>query len=268
MRPNSPTGPVPEERNSQKRMRLKLISCEVLYRELCFAVSRSPHQIDLEFLPKGLHDIGCVGMRSRLQTTIDAVDTTQYDALLLGYGLCNYGITGLSSRDIPLVIPRAHDCMTLFFGDKERYMAYFQEKPGTYFLTSGWLERGEATGELKQLSIQHETGMDLSYEALVDRYGEDNARYLYDELCNQTKHYSRIAFLNMGVEPDDRFQRQAREKATTNNWSFESIQGDMRLILNLVDGKWDTEDFLLLRPGEKVAVSHDGTIIVAEEGDR
>jgi hypothetical protein len=260
------TGPAPKERDGQDRMRLKLISCEVLYREICFAVSRSPHQIDLEFLPKGLHDIGCVGMQNRLQATIDAVDTSGYDAMLLGYGLCNYGITGLSCGTIPLVIPRAHDCMTLFFGDKEKYMEYFQEKPGTYFLTSGWLERGEATGELRQLSIQHETGMDLSYEALVERYGEDNARYLYDELCDQTKHYSRIAFLAMGVEPDDRFQRQAREKADANSWSFETIQGDMRLILDLVDGKWGAEDFLVLRPGEKVAVSHDGNIIGAEKG--
>jgi len=262
-----PDRSLPEDRDSRTRLKLKLISCEVLYREICFAVSRSPHQVDLEFLPKGLHDIGCAGMRGRLQTAIDQVNTTQYDALLLGYGLCNYGITGLSCRDIPLVVPRAHDCMTLFFGDKSKYMEYFEKNPGTYFLTSGWLERGEATGELRQLSIQHETGMDLSYEALVERYGEDNARYLYDQLCDQTRHYSRITFLEMGVEPDDRFQRQAREKAGSHNWSFESIRGDMRLILNLVDGKWDEEDFLVLRPGEKVAVSHDGSIIAAQEGE-
>ena len=39
-------------------MKLKLISCEVFYREMGFAISRSPHQVDIEFLPKGLHDIG------------------------------------------------------------------------------------------------------------------------------------------------------------------------------------------------------------------
>ena len=39
-------------------MRLKLIACEVLYRELCAAVARSVNQVDLEFLPKGLHDKG------------------------------------------------------------------------------------------------------------------------------------------------------------------------------------------------------------------
>ena len=39
-------------------MRLKLISCEVLYREMCAAISRAPHEVDVEFLPKGLHDEG------------------------------------------------------------------------------------------------------------------------------------------------------------------------------------------------------------------
>ncbi len=39
-------------------MRLKLISCEIFYREMCAVVARSPNTVDVEFLPKGLHDIG------------------------------------------------------------------------------------------------------------------------------------------------------------------------------------------------------------------
>ena len=40
-------------------MKLKLIACEVLSREMWFAAARAPHQVDVEFLPKGLHDLGC-----------------------------------------------------------------------------------------------------------------------------------------------------------------------------------------------------------------
>ena len=50
-------------------MRIALIGCEVVLRELCDAVVRSPHQTDLVFLPKGLHDLGaktcCRGARPR-----------------------------------------------------------------------------------------------------------------------------------------------------------------------------------------------------------
>ena len=33
-------------------MRLKLISCEIFHREMCAVVARSPHRVDIEFLPK------------------------------------------------------------------------------------------------------------------------------------------------------------------------------------------------------------------------
>ncbi len=50
-----------------RSMRLKLIACEILYREFCWAVARSLHRVDVEFLPKGLHDIGQAGMHARLK---------------------------------------------------------------------------------------------------------------------------------------------------------------------------------------------------------
>ena len=107
-------------------MRLKLIACEIMYRELCTAVARSVNLVDVEFLPKGLHDIGQAGMSSRLAEVLAGVDETRYEAILLGYGLCSNGLVGLAARSIPLVVPRAHDCITLFLGSKERYLEYFR----------------------------------------------------------------------------------------------------------------------------------------------
>lgn len=111
-------------------MRLKLISCEIFYRELCWAVARSPNTVDIEFLPKGLHDIGSEGMSARLQAVLDRVDDPRYEAVLLGYGLCNNGIAGLRSGKYRLIVPRAHDCITLFLGSSERYLEYFNSHPG------------------------------------------------------------------------------------------------------------------------------------------
>ena len=124
-------------------MRLKLIACEVLYREMCAAVARAPHQVDIEFLPKGLHDLGGAAMRARLQEIVDAADPARYEALLLGYALCGNGVAGLRSRALPLVIPRAHDCIALLMGSRQRYQEYFDNTPGVYFRSTGWLERGE-----------------------------------------------------------------------------------------------------------------------------
>ncbi len=248
--------------------KFKLISCEVFYREMCEVIARSPHQIDVEFLPKGLHDIGCVGMCTRLQSAVDAVDTSRYDAILLGYALCNNGIAGLRAPSIPLVVARGHDCMTLFFGSRERYLRYFSDRPGTYFLTSGWIERGSDAGELNQISIQHTTGMDRTYEELVQQYGEDNARYIYDQLCDQTKHYRRITFIRMGNEPNGSFRLHAERRAADHGWEFEQVEGDMSLIRQLVNGQWSDADFLVVPPGWRIAVRYDDGIIIAEPDGR
>ena len=153
-------------------MRLRLISCEIFFREMCHVVAHSPHTIDLEFLPKGLHDVGTAEMHARLQAAIDRIDNTPYDAILLGYGLCNNGIVGLTSRDRRLVVPRAHDCITLFMGSASRYMDYFRNHPGVYFTTTGWIERGGAHGELSQLALGKQLGFLQTYEEMVARYGE------------------------------------------------------------------------------------------------
>jgi hypothetical protein len=245
-------------------MRHKLISCEIFYREMCAVVARSPHQVDVEFLPKGLHDIGSAAMLARLQQAVDAVDTAGYDAILLGYGLCNNGITGLTAPAIPVVIPRAHDCITLFFGSRARYLEYFNSRPGTYFKTTGWIERGTDAGELRQLSISHQLGMDMTYEELVAKYGEDNAQYLYETLCNTLRNYKQLTFIEMGIELDDRFERQTREEAEQRGWAFEKVRGDMVLIQQLVNGPWDSSDFLVLQPGQRVMSRTSDAIIDAE----
>ena len=244
-------------------MKLKLVACEVLYRELCALIARSPHQVDFAYLPKGLHDIGASGMATRLQAAVDQADAPGYDAVLMGYALCNNGIVGLQARSLPLVIPRGHDCMTLFLGSRQRYQQYFTDNPGTYFLTSGWIERGEATGELRQLSIASMNGMDMTFEQLVAKYGEENARYLYEELCDTTRNYRQITYIAMGVEPDNRFEIQAVGRAQEHGWQFDRVQGSLSLLERLVNGDWNSDDFLVVPPGHQVVVTYDDTIIAA-----
>ncbi len=245
-------------------MRLKLIACEILYRELCAAVARSTNQVDLQFLPKGLHDIGQQGMNRRLTEVLAEVDQSAYDAVLLGYALCSNGIVGLAAGDVPLVIPRGHDCITLFFGSKERYLEYFHANPGTYFKTSGWIERGDQLEQLTSDSIGHKAGMTQSYEELVAKYGEDNARFLHEQLCDMTRNYGQLTYIRMGIEPDDRFEQATHELAAERGWKVECVEGDMSLVQSLVDGPWDDGRFLVVQPRQSVAASFDDGVIRAE----
>jgi hypothetical protein len=221
----------------------------VLYREMCAAVARSPHQVDLEFLPKGLHDLGGPAMRARLQEAADRVDATRYEAVLLGYALCGNGVAGLVSRNLPLVIPRAHDCIALLMGGRDRYRIYFENHPGVFFRSTGWLERGQ---DLDQAAL------------LIARYGEDNGRYLIEQFNGYQRNYRKLAYIATGLEPDGSFERQAREEAARRGWQFEIIRGDLRLFERLVAGDWDENDFLVVPPGWRVKPTYDHGIIDKE----
>jgi hypothetical protein len=186
---------------------------------------------------------------------------------------------GLAAQPLPLVVARAHDCITLLLGSKERYLDYFQSHPGVYFKTSGWIERGESGGGLSQFSsdengtvplsdtIQQQAGMTLSLEELTAKYGPDNAQFLYEQLGNMLRNYNKMTFIEMGIEPDGRFEQAARDEAGRRGWQFEALIGDMRLIQDLVDGPWDDDRYLVVPPGSRIAPSFDDKVIKAVRDD-
>jgi hypothetical protein len=241
-------------------MRLKLISCEVLYREMCEAIARSPHQVDVEFLPKGLHDLGGTAMNKRLQELVDQTDPATYESILMGYALCGNGLRGLTARKIPVIAPRAHDCIALLMGSRQRYQEYFDANPGVFFRSTGWLERGKG---LIPISRQ-QTGIDVSLQDLIDKYGEENGRYLYEELNNYQSHYRQMTYIHTELDPNGSFEQEAREEAVKRGWTFSKIEGDLNLFRRLVWGPWDNANFITVPPGHRITVRYDDDILDIE----
>jgi hypothetical protein len=238
-------------------MRLKLISCEVLFREMCHACAHSPHQVDVEFLPKGLHDLGGKPMAAQIQEVVDRTPEGMYEAILLGYGLCGNGLDGLTARHTRLVLPRAHDCIALLMGSAGRYLTYFERNPGTFYRSTGWLERGKG---LQQLT--HQTmGFDESLEALIRKYGEDNGRYLYEEMTRYQAQYRKLAFIETGLEASGKFVDEAATEAREKGWSFERVPGDLAWLGRLVEGEWAEAEFVVAQPGQRIAASYDTGVV-------
>ena len=251
--------------------RFQAIACEVLHREMCYCAATSRNIIDLRFITQGLHDQGSEKMAARLQQEVDAIDGDRYDAVLLAYGLCNNGIVGLTARDIPLVVPRAHDCITFFFGSDAKYQEYFDRCPGTYFATSGWIERDTANLEDVSGERRQQLGSDRTYEEYVAQYGEENAKYIMETLGDTLKNYDRYAYIDMGIREDLGYDAETAQNAGERGWAFERIAGDLTLLRKLVDGEWDDEQFLVVQPGEAISATYDGRIVRAcdeERGER
>ncbi|MBI3852848.1 MAG: DUF1638 domain-containing protein [Verrucomicrobia bacterium] len=249
-------------------MFLKVIACEIAFREICFAAARSPNVIDLEFLTQGHHDVPGAG-RQEIQERINAVPAGKFDAILLGYGLCSNMLVGLRSDHTRLVIPRAHDCITFFLGSKERYQNCFAERPGTYYYTSGWLEcrqrRGLREDEAGGAFLPAHTGAGAkaTYEHWVKKYGEEKAQYLLEVMGRWTDNYSHGTLIDFDFTKPLALDEQVRKICAERGWQFEKIEGDLRLLQRWLDAQWDSADFLVVKPGERVVASYDEGIIAA-----
>lgn len=238
-------------------MRLKLICCDVFAREIGGLLPTPPHALAVKFFSKGLHETGCAVMRAELQKEIDRTSARDFDAILLGYGLCGCGAAGLHARDLPLVIPRAHDCIGVLLGSRARHEAKLAEHPGVYFRSSGWLERTRNPEHLKALSFAERNSLNSSRGDLIAGYGAEGGEFLAGILCEQTRHYDRLALIETGVEPDDRFERASRLEANQRGWTFEKLRGDLTLLRKLLLGQWDEAEFLVVQPGQTIQPTYD-----------
>ena len=140
-------------------MNLKCISCEALARLAYLSAAYSPHVVDVELFKIGLHR-NPDDLRTRLQAKIDAMSGQGYDAIVMAYGLCGKATNGLTARDIPIVIPRAHDCITLFLGSRARYKDESVSNPGTYWYVLDYVQRNANTGTTLSLGAEMDGGMD------------------------------------------------------------------------------------------------------------
>jgi hypothetical protein len=247
----------------------KYVGCEIIYREACALAARCEHRVDIEHLRKGLHDLQTGQMRDHIQTTIDATDPQPgYEAILMGYARCNDGLVGVTARDVPLVIPRAHDCITFLFGSREAYKTYFDTHPGTYFESTGWSERNlseddYATPAYGKQGVMADMGLAQSREELIAQYGEDNADFIADLLGSWESNYSRCLYLTMGVCDETAIVDAARKQAEDKGWEFEVRDGSMKLLEKLFAGEWD-DDFLIVQPGQRIVARNDASILAAE----
>lgn len=242
-------------------MRLKLICCEVFARQVYYVSAFSPHIIDLEMVSKGLHTDPDV-LRADLQSRIEASEGGKYDAILLGYGLCSNSIAGLVCPHAPMVVPRAHDCVTLYLGSKERYGEEFRAEPGTYWYTADYIERGDDDGDHVALgTAEEDKGMSGVYQEYVAKYGVDNADYLMEVMGAWKQHYNRAAYIDTCEMRLPDYSDRVRELAGRRGWRFERFAGSLVIIRDLLDGHWDEERFLVVPPGDTIVPSHDVRIV-------
>lgn len=263
----------------EKPARYRLIACSVFQRELCAGMALTRNLVDPEFLEISLHERPEI-LRNAVQARIDAVSaiaqpagqagaeagdaesgqpssrgTVPYEAILLAYGLCGNGLAGIQARDLPLVLPRAHDCCTVLLGSRKEFLERFSENLSAPWTSVGYYERGTSGFRVSDVSGTGH-GIGQSYDDLVAEYGEDNARYLWETL-NPYQVDNTIRYIELAETSGLGYGRALRERAGAEGREYVEFAGSSRLLRGLLDGGWDSEEYLVIPPGCRLDPTYD-----------
>jgi hypothetical protein len=234
--------------------RLVVLACEVLKHEVEIFAKYLPHIVAVEVLEMNLHETPMRLTETLGSKTAEVEARHQPDAIALVYGLCGCGLVGVRAQNCSLVVARAHDCVTLFLGSKERYLRQQKEHPETYWYTPGWNRTDRAPSPEKFVRLRRE---------FTEKFDEDSAEYLLEEERRGLGTYKTGAYVDLGVGDSAEHEAYAKRCAEWMGWKYERETGDPGLLIDLLAGRWDDERFLVIPPGFEIQHSADTQIMKA-----
>lgn len=248
-------------------MKFKVVACGVFEPYLDILAQESPNEIDLKVLDAGFH-ARPNELHLMLQAEIDQASRCGYDAVILLYGLCGRGTANLIARDIPVVIPRAHDCITLFLGSSEAYLRQFKKHPGTFYHTLGWIKKKVNPKDREASELYRNYGKEgydkhPDFGKLAAKFGEENAAHILAFFDRWKQHYTRAAYIDLGFPEEDKLIEFTRQMAEVFDWQYETIRGDSDLMRSVLAGDWSDDRIFVLTPGQRAASTGDDRVFAA-----
>jgi hypothetical protein len=246
----------PEKKSSDRRMpRLALLACRVFEQEIAVHGAGAAHIVETRFFEVGLHDRPDQ-LRSNLQAQLVALEARDdIEAVALAYGLCGLGTAGLKPLRHKLVIPRAHDCITIFMGSKEVYAEHQRRCPSCYYYTPGWNRERRVPGPDRLEALKSELGK---------KFDPDDVEFLIASEREQWSQHDTATYLDLGTGDAEKEADYARRCAQWLGWKFEYLRGDPALLRDLLWGNWDNERFQIIEPGMQLGHAPDERIMRAQ----
>ncbi|MDP6630392.1 MAG: DUF1638 domain-containing protein [Kiritimatiellia bacterium] len=265
-----------------KQLRLKVITCESLSREMFLAAAFSDHIIDFKFFPRTAHEEP-EGMQRLLQEEIDCSSSpalrdgscqkgvicpaccdTAYDHIVIGIGLCGNAVAGITAGTTPLVVPKMHDCNAFLLGSARRFKEFMAEDPGTVFYLLGQVERSAELSDVD--GLPRSTGLGRKLSEYIEKYGEDNAKYLMEIEHSWTASHNRAAYLfpELGTTLSHSIRQKVRAYTDQFGWELIALKQETEFFQRLLGADWDADTFLIVEPGMTVLPTHDDEVLTCQ----
>ena len=92
----------------------------------------------------------------------------------------------------------------------------------------------------------------------LQEFGEDNADYLIEVESSWEQNYTTLGYIRSSVYDSPSNREMTACEAKKKGWELNEIDDDLRLLRMMVDGTWNEEEFLILKPGERIAADYTG----------
>ena len=77
------------------------------------------------------------------------------------------------------------------------------------------------------------------------------------------RNYSTLGYIHSSVYNAEENRTFAEQEARRNNSKLHEVHDDLRLLRMMVEGAWNEEEFLILKPGERIAPDYTGSKLKA-----
>ena len=233
-------------------MRIYSIVCGMLDDFFTKAAANSPHEIKIDMIDKKLHTEP-EKLKREIQLRLDALKP-EWDFVVLGFGLCGGALNGIKSGKHTLIIPRCHDCISLFLGSKELYSDIVKKYQNRcyWFTPSFYKQKFLLIKKFRQERI----------EEYKEQYDEETSQYLIDVELGPLFKYTHLNLIDDLENPDNTLCQEAYILAEEFNWQVNKFNIGDSLFNAMYRGDFNENDFLTVIPNKTVMQSMDMNKII------
>lgn len=206
-------------------MKTAILACKTLEAELEKSIDecRSPYPVI--WLDAGDHNVPH-RRREAIRKALEELDG--YDTVIMAMSFCGGALEGIESGDKTLILPCCDDCLTLLLGSSEMR----KQCADLYLLSEGWMK-----GKKSILA---------EFDHCLCTYGKERTRRIFGEMF---RHYRGIGLIIQQAEPAPEVQKKAEDFSRQLGLPLIKIPGRYEYFRSLLEGPWEDDRFLIVKPG-------------------